>query len=248
MHQCYSVLYYSLAKRNLLQDLQYSMPRGRKKVATKTTKRTTRKARKVIVRPQRKSFSNPFKWTESYTSLLMGIVVVIVAVLFVVSLVRQTHHIQDTSSISTAAIPTISEGTTANNQPHQQTYVVKAGDDLWNIAEKFYKSGDNWVDIAKANNLSDPSMIFSGNVLIIPKVTPAVATATTEETQITPTPAPTKTSITGAIYTVQHGDDLWDIAVRAYGDGYQWTKIADANDLANPGLIHADNVLKIPRN
>lgn len=180
------------------------------------------------------------RWTESYTSLLMGVVVVIVAVLFVVSILRQTHHIQDTSSISTELTPTVSPQP-SELKPGQKSYTVQSGDNLWSISEKFYKSGYNWVDIAKANNLSDPSTIHSGNVLVIPSVAP-------KETTITPVPvAVLGNAITGDTYTVKPGDDLWNIAVRAYADGYQWTKIAQANNLSNPSLIFSGNILKIPR-
>lgn len=178
------------------------------------------------------------RWTESYTSLLMGVIVVIVAVLFVVSFLRQAHHIQDTSSTSTVA-PTVT-GQPSEFPSGEKTYVVKSGDDLWHIAEKYYKSGYNWVDIARANNLSDPSMIFSGNTLIIPKVTP-------QPTTIAVAPASKVGLISGDSYTVQKGDDLWHIALRAYADGYQWVKIAQANNLSDPNLIFSGNVLKIPR-
>jgi len=47
-------------------------------------------------------------------------------------------------------------------------------------------------------------------------------------------------------YTVVHGDNLWDIAVAQYGDGYRWVDIASANNLANPSIIHSGNVLVIP--
>jgi LysM repeat protein len=58
-------------------------------------------------------------------------------------------------------------------------------------------------------------------------------------------------------YIVQDGDTLWDIAVKVYGDGSQWTKIYDANhnlingdDVRNfndPGhWIHAGQVFNIP--
>lgn len=50
----------------------------------------------------------------------------------------------------------------------------------------------------------------------------------------------------GGDYTVVRGDNLWDIAVAAYGDGYRWTDIAQANNLVNPSIIHAGNVLVIP--
>ena len=54
-------------------------------------------------------------------------------------------------------------------------------------------------------------------------------------------------SIEGEKYTVQKGDTLWDISVRAYGDGYRWVEIAEANDLANPDLIHNGNEFVLPR-
>lgn len=184
------------------------------------------------------------KWSESYTSLLMGVVVVIVAVLFVVSILRQSHHIQQTSSIATAITPTITTTQPSLlDQTNEKTYTVQSGDNLWSIAEKYYNSGYNWIDIAKANNLADPSTIHVGNQLIIPSVTPQPATIT-----ITPNIVQaTQNSITGNTYTVKAGDDLWSIAVRAYADGYQWTKIAEVNNLSNPSLIFSGNVLQIPR-
>lgn len=188
------------------------------------------------------------RWGESYTSLLMGVVVVIVAVLFVVSFLKQTHHVQETSSTSTVANTVTSAPHASALHQSEKTYTVKSGDDLWHIAEKYYKSGYNWVDIAKANKLADPGTIHVGNVLTIPKVTPEIAAVT-----ITPTPSQatiqtaSAKAITGTTYTVQAGDDLWDIAVRSYADGYQWTKIAEANHLANPSLIFSGNVLSIPR-
>ena len=54
-------------------------------------------------------------------------------------------------------------------------------------------------------------------------------------------------TIDGDTYTVIRGDNLWNIAVRAYGDGFKWVDIAKANDLANPSIIHRGNVLVIPR-
>ena len=54
-------------------------------------------------------------------------------------------------------------------------------------------------------------------------------------------------TIGGDKYTVQKGDTLWDISVRAYGDGYRWVEIAEANELANPDIIHRGNEFVIPR-
>ncbi|HEV2339889.1 MAG TPA: LysM peptidoglycan-binding domain-containing protein [Patescibacteria group bacterium] len=217
------------------------MPRGRRKPTT------TEKRHVTPIRPsknQEKAFQwNPLSWFDSYTSFLMGIIVVIVATLFIVSLVRQTRHVQQTSSIT--AVPTVLPTTKTLHVPQtisQQHYTVKRGDDLWHISERFYKSGYNWVDIAGANHLVHPGTIHSGNILVIPSVAPKIATFT---------PAPVKPvimrPITGGAYTVVKGDDLWNIALRAYGNPYRYVDLIKANNLKNPSLIFSGNVLKIPR-
>jgi len=48
-------------------------------------------------------------------------------------------------------------------------------------------------------------------------------------------------------YTVVRGDSLWKIANHFYGTGYNWVLIAQENKLANPNLIHAGNILTIPK-
>jgi LysM repeat protein len=48
-------------------------------------------------------------------------------------------------------------------------------------------------------------------------------------------------------YTVTPGDTLWDIAERVYGDGTQYTRIAEANGLTNPDLITPGETLVIPQ-
>lgn len=120
------------------------------------------------------------------------------------------------------------------------TYKVVKGDHLWAIAEKFYKSGYNWTDIAAANKITKANYIEVGQELTIPKVEAKAATyiSTTLET------------IDGTSYTTVKGDSLWNIAVRAYGDGFAWTRIYEANKAVigtNPGLIEADVVLALPR-
>ena len=128
------------------------------------------------------------------------------------------------------------------------TYVVAEGDTLWSIAEKHYKSGYNWVDIVRANNLSNPDSIDRGNKLIIPRVAPKLATVKSVETNKAP-PSGTSVAnkISGDSYKIAKGDSLWTIAVRAYGDGYKWVEIARVNNLSNPNIIHTGNTLKLPR-
>lgn len=53
---------------------------------------------------------------------------------------------------------------------------------------------------------------------------------------------------TSGSYTVVSGDSLWAIAKKFYGDGSQYTKIANANKdkIKNPSLIYPGQVLNIP--
>lgn len=57
------------------------------------------------------------------------------------------------------------------------TYTVKAGDTLWDIAEKFLGKGWKWHDMYKANNMTSTS-IYPGQVLKIPDAAPKVVTIT----------------------------------------------------------------------
>ena len=120
------------------------------------------------------------------------------------------------------------------------THTVAAGETLWKIAEAYYDSGYNWVDIAEENEIANPGLIEEGQLLSIPKVD--AKTATVSKPEVSP-----QVSITGSTYTVVKGDNLWDIAVKAYSDGYKWVEISRENKLVNPNVIHAGNVLILPR-
>lgn len=50
--------------------------------------------------------------------------------------------------------------------PPQETYVVQAGDTLSGIGARL---GVDWRAIAQANDISDPDMIYVGQVLVIPR-------------------------------------------------------------------------------
>jgi len=49
-----------------------------------------------------------------------------------------------------------------------KTYVVKAGDTLWEIAKRFTGNGANYKLIAAKNNIKDPSKIYPGQKLVLP--------------------------------------------------------------------------------
>lgn len=157
--------------------------------------------------------------------VLGAVVIVIVGVLIV-------NYFKDRSG---GSIPS------SSTQTSTKEHVVVKGETLWSIAEDSFGSGYNWVDIKSANGLNTET-IEVGQKLTIPDVSPKQPTSTKKVavvTQISP--------ITGDTYIVVKGDCLWNIAVKAYGDGFKWVEIAKANKLVNPGIIHPGNVLTLPR-
>ncbi|MFC1711923.1 LysM peptidoglycan-binding domain-containing protein [Patescibacteria group bacterium] len=130
-----------------------------------------------------------------------------------------------------------------------QTHVVKSNDSLWLISEKYYGSGYNWIDIASENNLSNPDFLEEGMELKLPNVIikkPVTEVSSISE-EIKTELVVTESSITEEVYQVKKGDFLWDIAIRAYGDGYKWPEIAKANNLLNPDFLEEGMELKLPR-
>lgn len=184
-----------------------------------------------------KNLLKNLKLHESTISMVLGAIVIIVMGVIVVNYFRGLKG-GETLTGETAEQPLITPGQGAVE------YTVAEGETLWGIAEKQYGSGYNWVDIADTNSLTDANMVMAGTKLTIPDVEPRELTATP---QVTMEVGTEESAISGASYTVVRGDSLWNIAVRAYGDGYKWTEIANANKLVNPNLIHAGNVLTLPR-
>ncbi len=58
--------------------------------------------------------------------------------------------------------------TSATTVKDNTYYTVVRGDTLWGIAKKFYGNGSRYPEIAKANNISNPDIIHTGQVLLIP--------------------------------------------------------------------------------
>ncbi len=177
-----------------------------------------------------KNLRKKFNSTDSFVSLALGLAVVLVIGLTIINYVKNKS--QDAASTAKeeaaamVALPT--------------THTVAAGETLWSISEKYFKSGYNWVDIKNANTLTNPDYVEAGQTLTIPNATPIPP----------PTGAVSSASIASGAqkksYTVVLGDDLWTIARREYNNGYRWVDIARANNLKNPNLIHTGNVLVLP--
>ncbi len=121
------------------------------------------------------------------------------------------------SWINKADVEIISVSSAPIQAPATSTYTVQSGDTLSSIAAKF---GTNYQTLASLNGISNPNLIYVGQVLRV-----------------------NGSASAGSIYyTVRVGDNLSAIASR-YGTSYQ--SIAALNDLDNPNLIYAGQTLKI---
>lgn len=97
-------------------------------------------------------------------------------------------------------------------------YTVKDGDTLSEIAKRF---GMSYEKIVKLNNISNPNLIYPGQILKIDgnnKVN------------------------TEVYYTVKDGDTLSEIA-KKFGVSYE--SIVKLNNISNPSLIYSGQVIKI---
>ncbi len=67
--------------------------------------------------------------------------------------------------------PTGVTGTTSSTQNNIQgdKYTVTKGDHLWGIAVRAYGDGYKWLEIAKANNLKNPNLIYPDQELVLPR-------------------------------------------------------------------------------
>jgi nucleoid-associated protein YgaU len=196
--------------------------------------------------PKSKSILRKLDFPESYISITLGFLVVIVAGLLAYNYFTQKSQPNQTSNTAYTDNSTVNTAATLKNEEIKQAvqaslpakHKVGAGETLWTIAEKYYGSGYNWVTLARENKLTNPDQIIIGQELSVP--TAQVIKPVTGQALSTKTAPERK-------YTVVKGDSLWKIAVAEYGDGFAWVRIATANHLVRPNLIHAGNVLTIPR-
>lgn len=121
------------------------------------------------------------------------------------------------SWINKSDVEIISVSSAPIQAPATSTYTVRSGDTLSSIAAKF---GTNYQALASLNGISNPNLIYVGQVLRVNG----------------------SASAGSVYYTVRAGDNLSAIASR-YGTSYQ--SIAALNGLANPNLIYAGQTLKI---
>lgn len=207
------------------------------------------------------------KENESSVSMILGVVVVLIVGLLLFNYFKSETPTPEISEQSQTDEIKSENGEVTyesadglmipKNLPTE--HEVVAGENLWQIAEKYYASGYNWTDIAKENKLANASAISAGMKLTIPKVAVLQADGTRKTTEnaqeptklaeakptevVVPTVEPTKVAevkptmapeeeaktSVGGTYSVVAGDSLWKIAQAKYNDGYRWMDIYNAN-------------------
>lgn len=136
-----------------------------------------------------------------------------------------------TAPIFTPPVVTFPVGTTVTTVTTYSAYVVRPGDFLAAIADRF---GTSPQAILSANAISDPNLIFAGQLLTIPHVT------TTVVPRFRPVVTPART---GKVYIVQPGDNLFSIAART---GQNAWSIARTNGILDLNAVFVGEPLVIP--
>ncbi len=131
----------------------------------------------------------------------------------------------------TPPVVTYPGGTTVTTVTTYTSYVVRPGDFLASIAQRFNTTPQA---ILSANAIANPNLIFVGQVLTIPRTTTRVSLP--QVPRVIP-------SMRGRIYIVQPGDNLFTIGAR-FGQN-AWS-IARANGILNLNEIFVGQPLVIP--
>ena len=173
------------------------------------------------------------KSSEELVSMLLGLAIVIVVISLIFNFIQRkkgTVEIPGKTDISLFD---------ENTKQEEGIYVVEKGDSLWKIAEKKYNDGYAWTKIAKENDLKNVSILYVGQKLKMPS----------DESVITSLEMDTNNKIEQGEYRVVKNDNLWKIAVRAYGDGYKWVNIYQVNKVKinNANLLEIGMILNIPK-
>jgi murein DD-endopeptidase MepM/ murein hydrolase activator NlpD len=134
-----------------------------------------------------------------------------------------------------ASLPIGSASAQATNNT---IYIVQAGDTLFGIARRY---GVNPVELAVANQIINPDLIFVGQRLKIPGAAPAAPTTQAQPTaQAKPTSTP---PVANRIHIVQSGETLYRIALN---NNTTVNALVVANNLGDASIILVGQQLIIP--
>lgn len=126
------------------------------------------------------------------------------------------------------------------------SYTVRPGDTLWAIAQRLLGDGARYPELAKLNNLKDPSSLVSGQVLRLPGSANQAAPEPTVDKKPVAAPEKPAKAPRPRTHTVRRGESLWEIAAATLGDGARYRELATLNHLADASHIVTGQVLKLP--
>ena len=156
-----------------------------------------------------------------------------------------------TEEPETTAEPEATEEPTVTSTPAPSTsgtYTVKAGETLYRIA---VNNGTTVAILAQLNNISNPALIYTGQVLklpakpdaVVPTPTPQAPSTPAQESTEEPDASATDDVTEGETYVVQPGDSLFTIASR---NNTTMAILQTLNNIANVNLIFAGQRLILP--
>jgi nucleoid-associated protein YgaU len=135
---------------------------------------------------------------------------------------------------------------TATTTPAVRYHIVKSGEVLSTIANKYYGDRNKYLVIADANKdtLPDINKLKVGMKLRIPYI----AATTTRAGTGTNTTTTVTTTTSKRTHTVKKGDSLYVLARKYYGDSTKWRRILNANRdvVRNEKSLAIGTVLTIP--
>lgn len=82
-----------------------------------------------------------------------------------------TLRMSEYRELKTVEVSSQGAGRPAENEPvtQEQSYVVKSGDTLWAIAQKYYGDGSLAWNLAEVNGIKNANLIYPGDNLTIPE-------------------------------------------------------------------------------
>ena len=135
------------------------------------------------------------------------------------------------------------EGVAIEDTLETTNYIVKEGDTLGKIAEKFYGNSGYWEQLAEYNKMERPSELYPGQIVTIPNKLSVIYdygnNVVNTEVNVYPE---------DKTYTVKEGDTMYCIVRVQYGLTNQEAvdKLATYNNLGDPNRISRGQVLLIP--
>lgn len=197
-----------------------------------------------------------FKIDQSAVSLALGAIVVVVIGVLVFNYFSKLNRPINPIPINTPETSSLK----SNNSNIPAKHTVEAGETLGTIAEKYYGTSELWTKLCEANSdilkkncdLLEPGVeltilpkdVAANSASPLPLPSPKAVSATLSPT-IMPSTGIASAASQVDTYTIVRGDTLCGILTRFSGSCTNVENIARCNNIANPNLIHADNILKL---